>query len=609
MWTSSIELSPWRVLLTRSLGQIWPGAYFSSFAPLQVQNLPRQTMPDAGDWIRVHNRLAGICGSDLHFIYADGDFRIAPAALPARLHTIYPGHEVAGEVIEVGEDVQRVRVGDRVALQYGQNCISQGIEPPCRSCAAGQYNLCEQGSFSGPQQVGGGWSEEMLVHESQVFRVPDELSNEQAVLIEPASVALHAVLRRLPRPGDQVLIIGAGTIGLLTLQVVRALAPQATVSVLARYPFQIEQATRLGAEHIIYPQDAYRGVQQATGAKLFRGTMGNTMLLGGYDVIYDTIGTRRTLYDALRWANAGGAVVVIGVNLHLMRIDLTPIWYQEVSLIGSFGHGTEQWPVDSQEHYSTFAIAAELMAQGLIHPEKLITHRFALTNFREALATVASKGRTRSIKVVFDYDLMPASVVPNVRSSSRLRLPMRPRTIARETQEDVDQQEQQEQQPPSTPVETAQEVQEWRIEDMPTREEPIPHHLLTLTGTPTEPAAPTPEEPPSMEEAQVFFLIEEETEPSPQLASSNELATTADEPPAAITEEPATSRPPESHEPQPILLPKQEQAPTEAEQSGTSEQEQEITMRIQKGRARPPRTTSRKTNDQPDATNEPPETL
>jgi D-arabinose 1-dehydrogenase-like Zn-dependent alcohol dehydrogenase len=231
MWTSTVELSPRRVLLTRFLGQFWRGAYFSSFAPLQVQNLPRQSLP-AHNWIRVRNRLAGICGSDLKLIYADGDFRIAPAALPS--HTrIYPGHEVVGEVIEVGEDVRQVKVGDRVVLQYGQNCVSQGLQPPCRWCAAGQYSLCEQGALSGLGQIGGGWSEEMLVHESQVFRVPDELSDEQAVLIEPSAVALHAVLHHLPRPGEQVLIVGAGSIGLLVLQVVRALAPEARVSVLA----------------------------------------------------------------------------------------------------------------------------------------------------------------------------------------------------------------------------------------------------------------------------------------------------------------------------------------------------------------------------------------
>src|SRR5205823_12658838 len=92
MWTSTMELNPRRVMLTRLLGLFWNGAFFSSFAPLQVQNVPRQSLPSQ-NWVRVRNRLAGICGSDLHLIYTDGDFRIAPAALPNHQRS-YPGHEV-----------------------------------------------------------------------------------------------------------------------------------------------------------------------------------------------------------------------------------------------------------------------------------------------------------------------------------------------------------------------------------------------------------------------------------------------------------------------------------------------------------------------------------
>ncbi len=420
MWTSTLELSPKRVILTQLLGRLWHGAYFSSFAPLQVQNLPRQPLP-AAHWVRVRNRLAGVCGSDLHMIYVDGDFHIAPAALPTQRHS-YPGHEVVGEVIEVGDEVQHLHVGDRVILQSGPNCITSGAQPVCRSCASGNYSLCERANLlPGPEPIGGGWSEEMLVHEQQLFRISSELSDEQAVLLEPSAVAVHAVLRRLPQPGENVLIIGAGTIGLLTLQVIRALAPSATVSVMARYPFQIEQATRMGAAHILYPQDSYQGVERATGAKLFTGMFNNKMLLGGYEVIYDTIGSRETIHNSLRWARAGGTVVLAGLSLHTMQLDLTPIWYQEIDLIGTLAHGMEAWPIGSRGQRSTFSIAAEMIENKQLHPEKLITHRFALTNYRIALSTATAKSRSRAIKVVFDFALLPASVVPNVRASSRRR--------------------------------------------------------------------------------------------------------------------------------------------------------------------------------------------
>src|SRR6266852_8615079 len=149
MWTSTLQLDLAHIIPTKILGTFWRGAYFSSFSPLQVQNSPRQPLP-ASNWVRVRNALAGICGSDLPLIFVDGDFNIAPAAIPSRGRS-YPGHEVVGEVIEVGNDVRHLRVGDRVVLQSGPNCITAGIQQPCRSCASGQYSLCEYGVLPGTQ--------------------------------------------------------------------------------------------------------------------------------------------------------------------------------------------------------------------------------------------------------------------------------------------------------------------------------------------------------------------------------------------------------------------------------------------------------------------------
>src|SRR5690348_9236771 len=225
MWTSTLELTPGRVLATKLLGRFWRGAYFSSFAPFQVQNLPRQPLPDP-HWVRVRNTLAGVSASDLDLIFVDRAFNIAPAALPSH-KPIYLGHEIVGEVIEVGDEVRRLHAGERVVLQHGPNCVTADAQPLCRSCAAGNYSLCEYGAFHALQPIGGGWSEEMLLHEQQLFRVSDELTDAQAVLLEPSAVAIHAVLRHLPQAGERVLIIGAGTVGLLILQVIRALAPEA----------------------------------------------------------------------------------------------------------------------------------------------------------------------------------------------------------------------------------------------------------------------------------------------------------------------------------------------------------------------------------------------
>ena len=598
MWTSTMELNPRRVMLTRLLGLFWNGAFFSSFAPLQVQNVPRQSLP-AQNWVRVRNRLAGICGTDLHLIFTDGDFRIAPAALPNHQRS-YPGHEVVGEVIEVGEDVTQLRVGDRVALQNGPNCLSTGAQPMCRACASGNYNLCEQGHLSGPEPIGGGWSEEMLLHEQQLFRVPPDLSDEQAMMLEPSAVAVHAVLRYLPQPGEHVLIIGAGTIGLLVLQVLRALAPQTTISVMARHSFQIEQATRMGAQHILYPHDSYQSVKLLTGAKLYKGMLGNKMLLGGYDAVYDTIGTQRTLHDALRWTRAGGAVVMVGLSPHLMRIDLTPVWYQEVSLIGSTGHGTETWPIGSQQRRDTFAIAADLIEQGGIHPEKMITHRFALTDFREALSTAAGKSRSRAIKVAFDYALLPASVVPNVRSSARQRRPARP-TATRTTGDQAEQPAQGNEAAihptyaPEQPVlrtQTGQAEEQWEPVGPPTGHtwsqsvQPFPQTYTDQEDQPGESfygfsesstpfASPELSEPPAMPAEYVFPAMPYITEePVPYQTFSDEPT-----PHTMLTEEPAPQNAPteESHQSEG----EEQTSMTAQEESHQSEGEEQTSMAAQ----------------------------
>jgi hypothetical protein len=170
---------------------------------------------------------------------------------------------------------------------------------------------------------------------------------------------------------------------------------------------------------IIYPENSYQQVQQATSAQLYKGLIGNKMLLGGYDVIFDTIGSKRTTQDSLRWTRAGGTVVMIGVNLHQMHIDLTPIWYQEINLIGTMGQGTETWPIGSDKQRSTFEIATELIIKEQVKPDELITHRYMLSEYREALMDAKEKVHNRVIKAVFDFSRQPASVVPNVRAAAR----------------------------------------------------------------------------------------------------------------------------------------------------------------------------------------------
>jgi len=136
-----------------------------------------------------------------------------------------------------------------------------------------------------------------------------------------------------------------------------------------------------------------------TGARLYRGRAGNRMLLGGLDVVYDVVGAAGTLNNALRWVRARGMVVLVGVNLHRMRLDVTPVWYQEVDLLGAVGHDVVSW---QGETLSTFELAMRWMQAAKLRCEGLLTHRFHLDAYRTAFLTAADKRRCRAVKVAFD---------------------------------------------------------------------------------------------------------------------------------------------------------------------------------------------------------------
>lgn len=396
MHTVYAELNIPRILATRVLSTFWNGVSWSAAGVLRATEEPDPPLLSPYH-VRVRNRVASICGTDLHFVRAEGDPRLAIAALPGT-DRMYLGHELCGVVVEVGEAVTTLREGERVALRYlFPSCTTQGIEPPCRFCAAGEYSLCERlPEDPDPVVIGGGLSDQLVAHEDQLFRVPDRLSDEEAALLEPVACGLHVVLRTRPTPGDQVLVLGCGSMGLMVIQAVRALAPETHVTALARYRHQADAARRLGAHDVHTGQDGYEVTAAATDARLFRGPMGTAMPLGGFDVVYDCVGKASTLSDALRWARARGRAVLVGNALKRLTLDLSPLWFQEVALSAPAGHGMEDW---QGKRISTFALAGRLLAADELTAESLITHRFPLAQWQDALAAARDKGTHESIKV------------------------------------------------------------------------------------------------------------------------------------------------------------------------------------------------------------------
>jgi threonine dehydrogenase-like Zn-dependent dehydrogenase len=239
----------------------------------------------------------------------------------------------------------------------------------------------------------------MAAHQSQWVKLPDTFTEDQALLTEPMAVAVHAVLKHPPKPGDRVLVIGAGTVGLNALQVVKAMEPRASVTVLARYPAQEDMARRLGADEVIRGGDPYKTVAEHTGARLFEGLFGSRMILGGYDIIHDSVGTGGTVQDALRWVKGQGAIVFSGVDLALPKLDITPIWHQEIQVTGINCHGQEHFGGVSR---TSFDWAIDLIAHGKVQTAPLISHRFPLRDLRRAIDSMTQKRREPTFKIVLD---------------------------------------------------------------------------------------------------------------------------------------------------------------------------------------------------------------
>jgi len=331
-----------------------------------------------------------VCGTDLGLLTGHASSILSPfASFPAVL-----GHEVVGLVEETGE---------RVVVDPVISCVMRGLDP-CRWCAAGAPGHCERandGDLSPGLLVGycadlpGGWSTGMIAHRSQLHPVPEQLPDEAAVLVEPFSVALHAVLADPPAAGDRVLVIGAGTLGLCSIAALRLVSPETQVVAVARHDVQRQLAERLGA---VAAPSALKAAISAGGARAHRSILGRTVLTGGFAQVYDAVGSRSSLADALAVAAPRGRVVLVGGPGELGGLDWTLAWARELRIHGTYVYGAE--PSLGGRHTMDEAMRL-LVANPQLPLAELVTHRFSLREWRGAMAAALSRGRSGAVKVVF----------------------------------------------------------------------------------------------------------------------------------------------------------------------------------------------------------------
>lgn len=394
-----------KYLLTGAMAAKWPQVLRSSLAPVHLREVPDPQLP-AHDWVKIKPRISGFCGSDLSIIKCKENLTLQPfASYPFVL-----GHEVCGEIAEVGADVEGFEPGERVVVMPMLGCIPRRMDPPCRMCAQGRYSLCENftegslapGMFEGSNSDTPGFISEMgVAHVSQLYKVPGAVSDENAVLTEPLSTALHMVVWNPVEAGETVMVIGCGVMGLCTIAALKALHPQVRVVAVEVDPFHSRVAGEMGAEEVIKPggKDFYRKVAEMTGAKMYTPLMAKPLLIGGVDRVFDAVGNTETLETSLRILANGGWYNLLGIS-HVGKIDWTPVWLKELTLRGLYGYKGKA-EEESIDDFDAFEVALGLFEEKKVDISNLVTHRFRLEQWQEALEVAMNKGANRAVKVTF----------------------------------------------------------------------------------------------------------------------------------------------------------------------------------------------------------------
>lgn len=392
---------PIRYLWTRWASRRRPRIALGPLGCLTLDNVEAPPLPGA-DWVRIETSLSGICGSDLAAVTAHDSFTLEPfAAFPFTF-----GHENVGRIAEIGANVTGWEPGDRVVVDPMLACRQRGLDPVCSACARGDYGVCrrtDQG-VPGPglmigycPSTGGGWSHSFVAHQNQLHRV-DDLADELAVLTDPLASALRPVLLQPPRKDDYVLVLGAGSIGLLTILALRFTGWPGPIAVFGRYPFQLDMAKRCGANLVFRRRsELYRWAETLPDARGYKPSLAPRFVEGGPSLIFDTVGSTGSARDAFALARESGRIVMVGGAAHISA-DWTRLVVRQLTLTGVIAYGTV--PVAGEQR-DIYEVALQLLRTNDFDDLKLVTHVFPLEDYRAALSAALDKNGNHSVKVAF----------------------------------------------------------------------------------------------------------------------------------------------------------------------------------------------------------------
>ena len=380
-------------------GKTRPGSG-AKVGPLRLKDVDAPALPGP-DWVHVAPRLAGICGSDLATVDGSSSRYFEPiVSFPFTL-----GHEVVGDLIDPDNGITAADGNHRVVIEPVLGCVTRNISPVCAPCAVGDLGRCTNIAFGdlkpGLQSgfccdTGGGWSTLMVAHRSQLHAVPDDLSDEAAVMVEPTACAVHAArsIDDVVGPDDHgpFVVLGAGTLGLLVIAALRDHRPDATIVAVAKHATQRKLARELGADTLVDPGEIRRGVRRMTGAMAL-GDGDIVRLAGGAPVVFDCVGSAASIQDSLAVTRPGGRIVLVGMP-GTVELDLTGLWHKEVALVGAYAYGTETGG------RRTFDLALDLVRAAKL--ERLVTTTYPLARFEDAIVHASTAGGRGAVKIAFD---------------------------------------------------------------------------------------------------------------------------------------------------------------------------------------------------------------
>jgi L-iditol 2-dehydrogenase len=344
----------------QSQGEHMRQAIMTNPGKIEFRQIPLpQLQPDE---VLIQVKRIGVCGSDIHVFHGLHPFTSYP---------VVQGHEVSGVIAEVGQQVEGLTKADKVVFMPQVTCGA------CYPCQHGMYHICDNLKVMG-FQTNGAAQEYFPVRADMVLKLPETVSLDHAALVEPVSVAVHALSRFGDVAGLNVLVLGAGTIGNLVAQVaVASGAKKVVITDISAY--KLEKARQCGLEFVVNPE-------QENLDQVIQNTFGPDKA----DLILECVGVQDTITQAITSARKGSTIIVVGVFGKKPLVDLGLVQDRELSLVGTLMY-------QKKDYEGTI----ELVAGGKLHLDQMITHRFAFEDYLCAYEAIESSGG-RYMKVMID---------------------------------------------------------------------------------------------------------------------------------------------------------------------------------------------------------------